>query len=204
MGKLFQEFSQADESTTRKFGGTGLGLAISRRLVTLMGSDIAVRSEPGKGSRFSFHVTLAPVCEVGRPDTSTADSDTLDGMQVLLVEDNKVNQMLARKLLEAKGVQVDIANDGQQALDRLNETGPAHYDCVLMDLQMPVMDGYTATQRLRALPEFGALPIIAMTAHAMAEEIERCAALGMNGHVTKPIHPATLYNTLKPLRRKAS
>ena len=203
IGKLFQEFSQADESTTRKFGGTGLGLAISRRLVTLMGSDIAVHSEPGKGSRFSFHVTLVPVCEVGRPDTSTADNDTLDGMQVLLVEDNKVNQMLARKLLESKGVRVDIANDGQQALDRLNETGPRHYDCVLMDLQMPVMDGYTATRHLRARPEFNALPIVAMTAHAMTEEIERCTALGMNGHVTKPIHPPTLYNTLKPLRRKA-
>ena len=201
--KLFQEFSQADDSTTRKFGGTGLGLAISKRLVTMMGGDISVRSEPGKGSCFSFSVRLAPVCEVGAPDASTPENDTLDGMQVLLVEDNKVNQMLARKLLESKGVRVDIANDGQQALDRLNETGPSHYDCVLMDLQMPVMDGYTATRHLRARPEFNALPIVAMTAHAMTEEIERCTALGMNGHVTKPIHPPTLYNTLKPLRRKA-
>lgn len=120
-----------------------------------------------------------------------------------LVCDNKVNQMLARKLLESKGVRVDIANDGQQALDRLHETGPRHYDCVLMDLQMPVMDGYMATRHLRARPEFNALPIVAMTAHAMTEEIERCTALGMSGHVTKPIHPPTLYNTLKPLRRKA-
>ncbi|MGE4125934.1 MAG: ATP-binding protein [Pusillimonas sp.] len=204
VSKLFQEFSQADDSTTRKFGGTGLGLAISKRLVTMMGGDISVRSEPGEGSCFSFSVRLAPVCEVGTVSASTPENDTLDGMRVLLVEDNKVNQMLACKLLESKGVHVDIANDGQQALERLYDAGPSYYDCVLMDLQMPVMDGYTATQHLRARPEFNILPIVAMTAHAMTVEIERCAALGMNGHVTKPIHPATLYETLKPLRRKSA
>ena len=200
--KLFQEFSQADESTTRRFGGTGLGLTISRRLVNMMGGDITVSSTPGQGSRFSFVVALAPVCEIEAVTDLASDDASLDGMPVLLVEDNKVNQMLARKLLEAKGVQVDIASDGQQALTRLEEAGPDHYDCVLMDLQMPVMDGYTATRQLRENTRFNALPIIAMTAHAMTEEIERCAALGMNGHVTKPIHPATLYETLAPLRRK--
>ena len=201
VGKLFQEFSQADDSTTRRFGGTGLGLAISRRLVTLMGGDISVDTQPGQGSRFRFTVALAPVCEVLPVKGQTPDDAILEGMPVLLVEDNKVNQMLARKLLESKGVKVDIVGDGQQALDRLHDVGPDYYDCVLMDLQMPVMDGYTATKQLRSMPSFDALPIIAMTAHAMTEEIERCAALGMNGHVTKPIHPATLYETLKPLRR---
>jgi len=126
-------------------------------------------------------------------------------MRVLLVEDNTVNQMLARKLMEAKGVQVDVVGDGQQALDRLDERGPFHYQVVLMDLQMPVMDGYTAVQRLRAQSRFEGLPIVAMTAHAMAEDVERCAALGMNEHLTKPIQPQRLYETLQRfhLRRPA-
>ena len=202
ISKLFKEFSQADDSTTRRFGGTGLGLAISRRLINMMGGDISVTSQPGQGSCFSFRLNLTPVCEIDqKPATADTEDNALEGMQVLLVEDNKVNQMLARKLLEARGILVDIVSDGQQALDKLAQTGADHYDCVLMDLQMPVMDGYTATQLLRAQPEFNALPLVAMTAHAMSEEVERCRALGMNGHVTKPIHPATLYETLKSLRR---
>ena len=203
VGKLFQEFSQADDSTTRRFGGTGLGLAISKRLVNMMGGDITVDSTPGQGSCFSFTLRLTPVCEIGqKPAAEETDVRLLEGMRVLLVEDNKVNQMLARKLLENKDILVDIASDGQQALDQLDQKGAHYYDCVLMDLQMPVMDGYTATQILRARPAFDDLPIIAMTAHAMSEEVDRCAALGMNGHVTKPIHPATLYKTLIPLRRR--
>ena len=121
----------------------------------------------------------------------------LQGMQVLLVEDNKTNQQLAIDLLELKGVQVDIANNGQEALNKLIESNKSHYDAVLMDLQMPVMDGYEATKRLRALPDFDSLPIIAMTAHAMVEEIQKCRKLGINSHVTKPVVPKLLYSTLK-------
>ena len=130
------------------------------------------------------------------PEPASTDAGQLAGMKVLLAEDNRVNQMLARKLIEAQGAAVDIVGDGQQALDRLREAGPDHYHLVLMDLQMPVMDGYTATQRLRADRRFDNMPIVAMTAHAMVEEVERCAALGMNDHLTKPINPTKLYSTL--------
>ncbi|NIC40206.1 response regulator [Aquabacterium sp. A08] len=326
--RLFQEFTQADGSTTRRFGGTGLGLAIARRLARLMGGDLVVQSEAGVGSRFDLTLALPPAdadaatqtalppggrClvvddnplaaqalahllrsldaevdvvhsgdealarldagarydlafvdwvmpgmdgevllarwqagpaagAIGRVVVVSAhdaaglqavatrlgasrvlskpvlpehlralcrpapapraaaptepDAARLDGMRVLLVEDNAVNQMLARKLLQARGVAVDLAGDGQQALDRLAKVGPRHYHLVLMDLQMPVMDGYTAVQRLRAQPRFDTLPIVAMTAHALTEEVERCAALGMNEHLTKPIDPQRLYATL--------
>jgi CheY-like chemotaxis protein len=329
--KLFQEFTQADGSTTRKFGGTGLGLAITKRLLELMDGEVLVHSQPGHGTAFTVNLTLPLVAnqaslthtsaardmhslvidnhhlarqvlgdmlanlgsevscvgsasealarlkagerfshcfvdwvmpdmdgeaflrelqdwahasgatlpqlvvvsahdsdalqrlaaplgvsrvlnkpvlpehlrgvlrtrpQVASVSDSTADTTSLQGMNILLAEDNRVNQMLARKLIEAKGACVDVVNDGQQALNRLQDTGPDHYHLVLMDLQMPVMDGYTATQRLRADRRFDHMPIVAMTAHAMVEEVERCAALGMNDHLTKPINPDKLYRTL--------
>jgi len=343
--KLFREFSQADGSTTRRFGGTGLGLAISQRLLSLMGGQIRVRSQPGSGTTFSFELDLDPTeaREVGNETFSSAalsclvlddnalagkvlvdllqsmglaaqaetnperalqslcagqgfdycfidwmmpemdgaafldalqqaersgrlahrpklivvssheiesikdearrlganriltkpvlpehlrallrayqpaaqtsaskavaatQDDALEqslaGMRVLLVEDNPVNQLLATKLLRNVGIVVDVAGDGAQACQKLQELGPQHYDLVLMDLQMPVMDGYTATQRLRADRAFDALPIVALTAHAMADEAERCAALGMNEHLSKPINPKRLYQVLRSYYR---
>ena len=336
--RLFQEFTQADGSTTRKFGGTGLGLAITKRLLEMMNGDVQVQSQPGEGTQFTVRmslplvpnqttltdavapgqlhclvidnsalarqvlgdmlynlgaqvVTVASAAEglarlkagdtfnhcfvdwvmpdmdgeaflrelqawattsgtprpnlvvvsahdadalqhvagplgasrvLSKPvlpehlrsvlrnrvqtpasppapsddETDKAGPEALAGMRVLLAEDNRVNQMLARKLIEARGAAVDVVADGQQAVERLRELGPHHYHLVLMDLQMPVMDGYTATQRLRADRRFDPMPIVAMTAHAMVEEVERCAALGMNDHLTKPINPDKLYATL--------
>lgn len=326
ISNLFQEFTQADGSTTRKFGGTGLGLTITKKLIEMMDGNIKVESQYRKGSTFQFScvfkmsekmpekilekqtfnclvldndeialnvlsdmlkhlncniikfdnakdsieflktsksidyifvdwimpeidgetfikiiqkenlknnakIIVVSAYEIemiknllpklgiekilSKPvipeylrnilnienkninlESSKETKISLNGLKVLLVEDNKVNQMLAIKLLEKEGVLVELANDGLQAINILNEVNIDYFDLVLMDLQMPIMDGYTATQRIRAEEKFNNLPIIAMTAHAMKEEVERCAALGMNNHITKPINPKKLYETL--------
>ena len=351
IGRLFQEFTQADGSTTRKYGGTGLGLTISKRIVELMGGRIWVESVPGEGSSFNFtarfsltkppappsaplpradamrvlvvddqpdaRLALADLLgalgvgsampggidsaddgdtalvmvdraqQEGRPydlllvdwvmprvdgagvlkalqersganrpvavvvsaydseivhgtasalgarhflpkpvlpeslralvrwlaggeaaDSRSAPhlrtSDDLTGMRVLLMEDNPINQQLAVELMESRGVQVDVANNGQEGIALIHAHRPAHYAVVLMDLQMPVMDGYEATRLLRLDVRYVQLPIFAMTAHAMADERQRCLVLGMNGHVSKPIDPELLYALLAELHLDAA
>jgi len=201
---LFSEFTQADGSTTRRYGGTGLGLSITRRLVGLMGGDIAVHSEPAHGSVFRIQMPVVPARILGAlPGASAAHPSVqderlrLDGLRVLLVEDNALNQQLANELLTRRGAQVTVAQHGQEALDLLRQA-KVHHDVVLMDLQMPVMDGYQATQAIRHDPALRDIPVLAMTAHAMVEERERCLALGMQGHLSKPLDPLTLYATLSP------
>jgi CheY-like chemotaxis protein len=348
ISRLFQEFTQADGSTTRRYGGTGLGLTISKRIVELMGGRIWVDSEPSRGSSFNFiarfsltkppapAATPLPRADAMRvlvvddqPDAGVAlkdllgalgvgtafpggidcaddgntalamveradeqhrpydlllvdwvmprldgagmltalrtrrdgkksplavivsayDSDMLhstasaldvwhflpkpvlpeslrdlimwqigdttqlptdliakpaehdlSGLRVLLIEDNPINQQLAMELMQARGVEVDVAGNGQEGIDRINRFPPRHYQLILMDLQMPVMDGYEATRRLRLDERHLELPIVAMTAHAMPDERQRCQMLGMNGHVSKPIDPPTLYELLAGYR----
>jgi len=207
MSQLFSEFTQADGSTTRRYGGTGLGLSITRRLIHMMGGDIQVESKPGRGSCFRLTLPVEPARLLGgtlprdqRRAQPLDERQRLDGLRVLLVEDNALNQQLASELLSRQGAEVTVAVHGQAALDRLRAPG-AVFDVVLMDLQMPVMDGYQATRLMREDPALRTLPVLAMTAHAMLEERERCLELGMQNHLSKPLDPATLYAALRPFCR---
>lgn len=192
---LFQSFTQADASTTRKYGGTGLGLAISKKLVELMHGQISVASIPDQGTSFTFSVRLNPP-KNNPPQHINAEvpETSLKGLHLLLVEDNSINQEVALAILQAVDIHVDVANNGQEALELVRDN---HYDIVLMDIQMPVMDGLSATMHLRKNPQLQDLPIIAMTAHAMAGDRKKSLDAGMNDYVTKPIEPKALYETLR-------
>ena len=197
LARLFEPFQQADNTTTRRFGGSGLGLAIAKRLVRAMGGKLTVTSHEGQGSSFRFEIPYEPSSRSqlvisARTQPASERLAQLAGARVLLVEDNELNQQLAVELLEERGIQVTVAEHGEMALNCLARD---RFDLVLMDIQMPVMDGYEATRRIRLMSEHKALPIIALTAHAMAEERARCLQAGMNDVLTKPVDPIDL-NTL--------
>jgi hypothetical protein len=190
--KLFGKFAQADASMTRRFGGSGLGLAICRQLVTLMGGTIGLESRPGEGSTFWFKVPCERAGEeAASPAESAGDVPPLRAGKLLLVEDNLVNQKVVLAMVEIAGYQVDAVLNGVEAIAALKRK---RYDVVLMDAQMPEMDGLTATREIRKLPEpVGRVPIIALTANAMAGDRERYLAGGMDDYVSKPVDPKQLF-----------
>ncbi|GAB3552372.1 hybrid sensor histidine kinase/response regulator LadS [Noviherbaspirillum agri] len=194
--KLFHAFTQADETITRKYGGTGLGLAISKRLVDLMGGRISIASAAGAGSSFRFTLDFGQCKPTPLRQRPAGRTVPCFAGRVLLVEDNEVNQQIAREMLNAAGLQVDVANNGRLALEQLFAAGPDAYRLVLMDIQMPEMSGHAATRRLRMDQRFAQLPIIAMTAHASGEERAECIRSGMQDHIAKPIQPDLFYRTL--------
>jgi CheY-like chemotaxis protein/two-component sensor histidine kinase len=201
--RLFKSFEQAEAGTARKYGGTGLGLAISKRIVDLMGGEIWAESEPGRGSTFTFTVSLKRGREDALPaeeetPPQTAEPDDFKGRVILLAEDMEINREIVVAMLAPTGVTVDCAEDGSEALKKYGEA-QERYDMIFMDVQMPDMDGYEATRRIRALgvPRAKEVPIIAMTANVFREDIEECLAAGMNAHVGKPLNIEELLAVMK-------
>jgi signal transduction histidine kinase/ActR/RegA family two-component response regulator/HPt (histidine-containing phosphotransfer) domain-containing protein len=200
LDRIFDKFTQADGSITRRYGGTGLGLTITRRLVEMFGGRIRVESTEGKGSRFYLRLPLEVAQKTKRVEMDGKDKmglavSLLDGRtpQILLVEDNAVNQKVVLAILNKRGFSVEVAGNGLEALKALQKS---RFDLVLMDVQMPYMDGIEATRKIREEYSGTALPIIAMTAHAMTGDRERCIEAGMNDYVSKPVNPATLMHTI--------
>ena len=203
--RLFSPFEQADGSTTRRFGGTGLGLSIARELAQLMGGAVGVESEPGRGSVFWFTAKLhsadarqqgAPTPQegvvAGRSVEQTLKQRHRDA-RVLVADDNRINQELATELLRLVDLQVEVADNGRIAVEMARRGA---YDLILMDMQMPEMDGLEATRLIRTVPELDATPIVAMTASAFGADRDACLAAGMNDHIGKPVNPATLYEKM--------
>ena len=201
LGAIFRQFEQADNSTTRRFGGTGLGLAISRKLTRMMGGDITVKSAEGKGSTFTVLMNL-PRCEKPVAATVVGPAELPNfGLRALVAEDNKFNQVVVRSLARRIGITVDLAENGADAVRMI---GDAEYDLILMDIRMPVMNGYEATARIRSRgDERARIPILAVTAEATKADIQQCLDAGMDAHLAKPLRIADVVAAIEKLGLRA-
>jgi CheY-like chemotaxis protein len=203
--KIFDSFSQEDATATNRYGGSGLGLAITKNLVEMMDGEILVESEKGVGSVFTVIVKLKgssrSACEPAKAVTFRSAEDILAGRRILMAEDVEQNAEILADLLELEGIVSEHAANGKIAVQMFSDSAAGYYDAILMDVRMPEMDGLTATQTIRALErqDAGTIPIIAMTANVFDEDIERSLEAGMNAHLSKPIEPEKMYETLARL-----
>ena len=207
INRIFRPFEQESIETTKRYGGTGLGMAITDHIVRLMGGEIVVESEPGKGSDFSVYLHLpeaeapeqtAKVKALSEDDAEEKMQDSFKGRHILLAEDNEINAMIAVEILQEMGAEVDVAENGEVAVERFSAQPAGHYDFILMDVQMPVMDGYMATKKIRSLEDsdLANIPIIALSANAFEEDRKASADAGMNGHLEKPVNVSELLKML--------
>ena len=199
MPHIFESFTREERTTVNRIQGTGLGLAITAKIVEMMGGTISVKSKLGEGSEFTVELELEPLETDSQANADKSENIDLAGHRILLVEDNAINAEIARMVLEQYGAEVQQAENGKIGLEALQEKGPGYYDAVLMDIQMPVMNGFEATKAIRALggAYATALPIIAMSANAYDEDVRDCLAAGMNGHIAKPFNPDELLRILR-------
>ena len=199
MPRLFDSFTQEDATATARYGGSGLGLAITKKLVEMMDGDIAVESRKGEGSTFTVSVRLGVIDAETVPEP--ADRAALAGRRMLIVEDVDLNADLLADLLELEDITTERAENGRVAVDTFTKSPPGHFDAILMDLRMPVMDGLEAARTIRALPrpDAGSVPIIALTANAFEEDVRQSLEAGMNAHLPKPVDADRLYETLMSL-----
>ena len=198
MGHIFERFRQAESQTTRKYGGSGLGLSIAKQLVDLQGGTLSVKSELSKGSVFSFCIPYkisSEILPVQYDIVKKYNMEELNKLNILLIEDNPLNIKLILSLFSEYNLKVQIAENGSVGIEKLNEN---KFDIILMDMEMPVMNGYEATTIIRKKLDSN-IPIIAMTAHAMAGEREKCLSLGMNDYISKPINVNMLFEKIYDL-----
>ena len=201
--RLFEPFAQEDATTTNRYGGSGLGMAITKNIVNLMGGEIDVESEKGRGTTFTVRIPLlrAQYAEPAGPADDAqneAPRASLAGLHVLIVEDMELDAEVLTDLLEMEDVTCEWAENGQRAVEMFGQSEPGHFDAILMDMRMPVMDGPTATMAIRKLPKTDAvsIPIIALTANAFEEDVKQCLQAGMDAHLSKPVDIAQLTNLL--------
>ena len=203
--KLFEAFSQEDGDNTSRYGGSGLGMAISKSFVEMMGGTIAVESEKGVGTTFTVSVRLGRAEDAEIPKNNAGEASTeglsLKGLHLLVVEDQEMNAEVLTDLLELEGMSSEWAENGQIAVDLFAKSEKGHFDAILMDMRMPVMDGLTATREIRKLsrPDAVSIPIIALSANAFEEDVKQCLEAGMDQHLSKPVDMDKLKSTLAAL-----